>query len=688
MREKNTKILWGIIALALISCCCVIVMGGCIASYLLMGPAQSEVGERPVIVVTRVMTVTPDAGQAFASPENPASDGSAHATPPAPSERSAVDTEALLREAIVPARDLRDLKMRLDPSIGDIPVIVNATPPSYMVGDSETFWVSNSDTQEHRQVVAELKVVTDHLYMWVERGVTLNQRDLEASAERFETKTYSTNREFFGSEWTPGIDNDVHLSILHAKGLGDTVAGYFSSADEFSRLINPYSNEREMFYISADSGNAKPNSSFYDATLAHEFQHMIHWYQDRNEASWVNEGMSELAAFLNGFDVGGADIAFARKPDTQLTTWSDPSEGNIEHYGASFLFMAYFLDRFGEELTKAIVAQPEDGQAGIDAALRSAGRSERFDDIFLDWLVANFLDEPDASPDGRYGYVQLNPERPTLAESIRRYPSSGDTHVRNYGADYIRLRGKGDVTIEFAGQTETKLVETQPRGSLAWWSNRGDDSNTRLTREFDLSGLSEATLTFSLWYDIEEQWDYAYVEASTDGGKTWTILPGRYTTDENPVGNAFGEGWTGISGGGSNPEWVEEQVDLTAYAGQKIQLRFEYVTDDAVNEPGLLLDDIAIPELGYFDDGETGAPGWQAEGWVLTDNRLQQRWQIRLLTVLDGEFALLPLNIGADGQGQLNLDRVADYDYVVLIISAATPITTAPANYSYSIVTR
>ena len=80
-----------------------------------------------------------------------------------------------------------------------------------------------------------------------------------------------------------------------------------------------------MFYISADSGNAKPNSTFYDGTLAHEFQHMIHWANDRNEDSWVNEGMSELASYLNGFDPGGADAAYMQKPDTQLTTWSDPS---------------------------------------------------------------------------------------------------------------------------------------------------------------------------------------------------------------------------------------------------------------------------------------------------------------------------------------------------------------------------
>ena len=110
--------------------------------------------------------------------------------------------------------------------------------------------------------------------------------------------------------------------------------------------------------------------------------------------------MSELASYLNGFDPGGADIAYAEQPDTQLTTWADPSEGNAEHYGASYLFMTYFLDRFGEELTKAVVASAENGIAGFNERLEKAGRPERFDDIFADWVIANYLDAPDADSEG------------------------------------------------------------------------------------------------------------------------------------------------------------------------------------------------------------------------------------------------------------------------------------------------
>ena len=440
-----------------------------------------------------------------------------------------------------------------------------------------------------------------------------------------------------------------------------------------------------MFYVSADSGNAKPNSDFYDGTLAHEFQHMIHWANDRNEDSWVNEGMSELASYLNNFDPGGADVAYAEQPDTQLNTWSDPSQGNAEHYGGSYLFMNYFLDRLGEELTKAVVASPKNGIAGFNDALAKAGRPERFDDIFADWVIANYLNERSADAEGRYGYKTIQLAPMAVSKTLRNYPASGKAQVSQYGVDYIRLKGNGAVTISFEGQQQVGLVNTDPQGKTSWWSNRGDQSDSTLTQTFDLRNAKAATLNFSAWYDIEEGWDYAYIEASADGGKRWQPLSGDHTTTDNPVGNAFGPGWTGVSGGGKTPEWIEERVDLTPFAGKEVMVRFEYVTDDAVNGPGLLLDNFAIPEIGYKDDAEAGATGWEASGWVQTDNDLNQRWLVQLLEVGDSQVTAQRMVVGPDGRGQITVSNLGDLREAMLVISGLTPVTTEPASYSYTI---
>jgi len=701
MRDRRIAIIV-IAAVIALCCCCAVTFGGLISYFAIQGLSEQNgrpSGDGPIIVVTSVSTPLPRStntprakpqatptGHPNAATPSGSTPSDSKVTPTAPSASTGeLDTAALLAQADMPERDLRDLALRLKPGTADIPKVVNATPPSYKVGDTAPFWISNDDTKEHHKVNADLRFITDHVYMWVAQGVEVNQSDLETSARRFEEKTYPTNREFFGSEWTPGVDNDVHLNILYARDMGKTIAGYYSSADEFSKMINPYSNEREMIYTAADSGSAKPNTSFYDGVLAHEFQHMIHWANDRNEDSWVNEGMSMLAERLNGFDVGGADIAYSEKPDTQLTTWADSTAGNSEHYGASYLFMDYFLDRFGENLTKAVVASPKDGIAGFNDALAKADRSETFDDIYADWLVANYLDRPDAEPKGRFGYPDIDPQAPAVEETYQRFPVSGSTDVSQYGADYIRLKGRGPLTIDFTGQPQVELVNAKPKEAYAWWSNRGDDSDATLTRSFDLRNLESAALTFSTWYDLEDGYDYAYVEVSTDGGAHWQILPGQHTTDKNPSGNAFGPGWTGVSGGGKTPTWISERVDLSSVAGKEIKLRFEYVTDDAVNGPGLLLDNISIPELGYTEGGEAGEGGWEAAGWALTDNKLAQKWLVQLVEVGRDGVRVQRMPVGADGRGQITTDDLSNLSDAMLIVSGLAPVTTERAKYEYTI---
>jgi immune inhibitor A len=149
--------------------------------------------------------------------------------------------------------------------------------------------VTNVNTNENFQVEATLQYVTPHVYFWVQNGVNYDEDELQALADEFETKMYPTNREFFGSEWSPGIDGDEHIYILYARGLGMSIAGYFSSADQVPPQAHEYSNAHEMFLFNAD--NTDLGDEFTYGVLAHEFQHMIHWYQDRNETSYLNEGL-------------------------------------------------------------------------------------------------------------------------------------------------------------------------------------------------------------------------------------------------------------------------------------------------------------------------------------------------------------------------------------------------------------
>ncbi len=125
-----------------------------------------------------------------------------------------------------------------------------------------------------------------------------------------------------------------------------------------------------------------------------------------------------------------------------------------------------------------------------------------------------------------------------------------------------------------------------------------------MTHEFDFSNVS-GPLDFSYWtwYDLEAGYDYLYLEASTDG-QHWDIVKTPSCTDKDTSGNSYGCGYNAKSGGGATAKWINENVDLSQYAGKKIQLRFEYVTDAAINGEGFLLDDVSIDAIHYKSDFE------------------------------------------------------------------------------------
>jgi hypothetical protein len=199
-----------------------------------------------------------------------------------------------------------------------------------------------------------------------------------------------------------------------------------------------------------------------------------------------------------------------------------------------------------------------------------------------------------------------------------------------------------------------------------------------LTREFDFTGMSgPLEISYWTWYDIEEDWDYLYLEASTDG-KIWEILKTPSGTDYNPSGNSYGWGYTGTTG-----NWIQETVDLSKFAGQKVQIRFEYVTDAAVNGNGLLLDDIRIDAIDYQSDFEADDGGWEAKGFARVDNVLPQTYRLSL--ILKGDTTTIT-NIELDPDQRVTLPLSLNAgDEAILIVAGTTRFTTIPAAYQVEV---
>jgi hypothetical protein len=547
-------------------------------------------------------------------------------------------TIEILSQSIVPENDVYELSCRLQ---GKCNVSTTLTAPAapLTVGTVQKFWLLNGNTNQNFQISAELLYVTPLTYFWAEQGVQVDQNEVKALMDTFDQKIIPTDREFFGSEWTPGVDGDPHIYVLYAGGLGDNIGGYFSSSDEYNPLVREYSNGHEAFVLTS----SQPLGGDYAySTLAHEFVHMIQWPTDRNDATWLSEGFAELGAFLNGYDVGGADWSYAQSPDLQLNGWANHDSPDFSgHYGQSFLYLAYFLDRFGEEATKALTANPENDLASVDDTLKTMNATDSqtgelitADEVFMDWAAAMYLQDASVG-DGRYIYHNYSGAPQTSdTETISYCPQSPLLRdVHQYGIDYINVSCAGEHTLVFTGSTAVNLLPSDPySGSYAFLTNRGDQSDMTLTREFDFTGVSgPIDLSFHTWYDIEKDYDYAYLEVSEDG-VSWQIITTPSGTGENPSGNSYGWGYNGAT-----HDWIQEDVDLSQYAGKKIQIRFEYVTDAEVLGEGFLLDDISVGAINYAADFETDDGGWQASGFSRVENIVPQTYNLALIKKgLDG----------------------------------------------------
>ena len=370
-------------------------------------------------------------------------------------------------------------------------------------------------------------------------------------------------------------------------------------------------------------------------------------------------------------------------PGTQLNTWAEDGP-RAPHYGAAMLFVAYFYERYGLEALQQLSHDAGIGLDAFDHVLQTLSEPG-VNDLFADWVVANAVFNSQID-DGRYGY-QLLPVATSLLTPlavVSSFPYLAGGNVNQYASDYYRFLPGDAATLDvkLAVPNTVQLIPVNAAsGSWMWYSNRGDNSDMTLTHTFDLSGVEQAALSYRAWYDIEDGWDYAYLMVSSDDGASWDVLPTAHTTDTNPHSNAYGPGYSGESGG-----WVDEQVSLVAYVGKSILVRFEMITDDGVSQPGLAVDDIRIPEIGYSSDFETDGGGWDANGWIRTDNRLPQNIWVQAIQQTGNDISVTRWL--APSESHWSLPLIAGTNDVTLVISPFAAVTTIPMTYTLNVGTK
>ena len=200
-----------------------------------------------------------------------------------------------------------------------------------------------------------------------------------------------------------------------------------------------------------------------------------------------------------------------------------------------------------------------------------------------------------------------------------------------------------------------------------------------LTREFDFTDVSAPiTFSFRTWYDLEEDYDYLYFEVSEDG-QHWQIITTPSGTGEDPSGNSYGWAYNNVTDG-----WIEESIDLSDYAGKQVFVRFEYVTDAAVNGEGMLIDDVSVEAVDYFSDFESDDGGWEADGFVRVQNALPQTF--RLALIKEGSTTTVEMIVvNADQTAEIPISIGGEVDSVTLVVSGTTRFTREVGSYMVEI---
>lgn len=497
-----------------------------------------------------------------------------------------------------------------------------------------------------------LRSVGENVEIWVANDLSfpegdprpaqvVTQEQVDKLRDEFDSNIYPVDTEFFG---TPDLHDGSNAVVPGLVGLPDD---YYTGSDKIIMLVDNIEDEnyndptypffvagfywstletyidRNIVTIDANSWETRLENTFYGTTI-HELQHLIHDDNDSDETTWVNEGMSTFAEYLGGYGVDAGSVNFyLDHPENSLVSWdehysAETGPETIADYGQTQLFHIYMNDKFGKDFIRDLALNEKNSIEGVNETLAAHGINMDFTELYQNFITALSIDS-DSVGNGVYDIDSVDLRNLPVGdgevrgmtvnfESAKTYEKEG---VPAWGGDYKLLDFEEKIrNISFDGVDFLPIPwksVADPLGSdnQVLWGNQGDEADNTLIFEADLSGVDAATLKFDNYYDIEEQWDFGAVQVSTDGGQTWTSLANGNTrsdvVDEGyPTIKENVPGFTGTNGG-----WQEESFDLSAYAGQKVHIAFRYMTDWASNEAGWFIDNIAIPEIGYSNDGSS-----------------------------------------------------------------------------------
>jgi hypothetical protein len=275
---------------------------------------------------------------------------------------------------------------------------------------TEYFLVNNSSDLnnifwENVTAVLNTTVNCSGAHIYIEEGYTISSSELidvcETVDDSIDFITNNLNAQFPDKDGDPKIYVLI-LDLNSRRPANEAPFGYFRSGDQ---LNGNTSNKKDMIYFNI-------NRVDHIETLPHELTHLANYNYDTNEELWLNEGMAQYSQ-LALFDEPQGDSLKNRTglfenyyPTIKLDwlTYDDDLTIRNAQYGSSFLFVWYLSEQYGGgSIISDILKDSKHGVASVRDAL-PAGVT--FEEVFSNWLVANYVDDPDQNP--KWGYEALD----------------------------------------------------------------------------------------------------------------------------------------------------------------------------------------------------------------------------------------------------------------------------------------
>lgn len=187
---------------------------------------------------------------------------------------------------------------------------------------------------------------------------------------------------------------------------------------------------------------------------------------------------------------------------------------------------------------------------------------------------------------------------------------AGEKSVHRLGPMEFNTKQAQGVFVILPKKEVVTNISTPFEGDYFYYSGSGDNLDNFMYKEIPSS--SGEIITAKVKYDIELDWDYAYLVVSYDNGSTWIPLETNLSTSDDPNGQNFGHGITGTSGG----HWTTLTATIPTEPDPFL-IGFRYWTDVAVAEPGFMVDNIQIN--GFDVDGSEEDAGWTFDGFSVTE---------------------------------------------------------------------